>query len=151
MAATHVAGDHWKIGANAGYTHAEFARSANVQTLTGNTPPNVPTLTANAWTSVSEVGGLPLELGAAARFVDDRFGENTNRITFKSYALLDVYVAWTHDKYRLSFRVDNLTDAPFVAWSDVYYLGQTDPSFIYANQVMLGAPRTYSVTLQAQF
>ena len=31
------------------------------------------------------------------------------------------------------------------------YLGQTDPSFIYANQVMLGAPRTYSVMLHLEF
>ena len=37
------------------------------------------------------------------------------------------------------------------AWSDIFYLGQTDPSFIYANQVMLGAPRTYSVMLHLRF
>jgi iron complex outermembrane recepter protein len=151
IAATLAAGDRWRIGANAGYTDAEFSRSANVQLFAGNRPPNVPELTANAWASVSDVGGLPLELGFAARYVDERFGDNANAITFKEYALFDAYAAWTPDRYRVSLRVDNLTDEPYIAWSDIFYLGQTDPSFIYANQVMLGAPRTYSVTFQARF
>jgi iron complex outermembrane recepter protein len=151
VAATVAAGDRWKVGANAGYTDAEFSRSANVQVFAGNRPPNVPEWTANAWTSVADVGGLPLEIGFAARFVDSRFGDNSNLITFKDYRLFDAYAAWTRDRYRLSFRVDNVTDEAYVAWSDIFYLGQTDPTFIYANQVMLGAPRTYSVTFQAQF
>lgn len=151
VAATLTAGERWRIGANAGYTDAEFSRSANVQLFAGNRPPNVPELTANAWASVSDVGGLPLELGIAARYVDSRFGDNANAITFKDYALLDAYAAWAPDRYRVSFRVDNLADESYVAWSDIFYLGQTDPSFIYANQVMLGAPRSYSVTFQARF
>lgn len=151
LATTLEVTSRWKVGANTAYTDAKFARSANVDALTGNRPPNVPRWTANAWTSVSKIAGLPLELGAGARYVGDRYGENTNRILFKSYSLLDAYAAWTHEKYRVSIRMDNITDKAYVAWSDVYYLGQTDPSFIYANQVMLGAPRTFGVTVQAQF
>jgi len=55
------------------------------------------------------------------------------------------------DAVRVTFAVDNLTDSAYASWSDIFYLGQTDPSFIYANQVMLGAPRTYSVMLHMRF
>ncbi len=143
--------DQWRVGVNAGYTDAEFQRSANNVVNAGNTPPNVPERTANAWTSVSNVGGLPLELGGGWRFIDDRFGNNNNSVAFNSYQLLDVYAAWVGDNYRITARVDNLADEDYVSWSDVFYLGQTDPSFIYANQVMMGAPRNYSVTMQWQF
>ncbi len=143
--------DRWRLGVNAGYADAEFQRSANNLVNAGNTPPNVPEWTANAWTSVSNVGGLPLELGGGWRFVGDRYGDNRNRVAFHSYQLLDVYAAWVGDNYRITARVDNLTNEDYVSWSDVFYLGQTDPAFIYANQVMLGAPRNYSITMQWQF
>ncbi len=151
FALTSAVSDRWKVGVNAGLTDAEFKRSANNLVNAGNNPPNVPDLTANAWTSVSEIAGLPLELGGGWRFVDDRFGDNRNQVTLKSYHLFDAYAAWVQGDYRLTFRVDNATDEAYVAWSDVFYLGQTDPSFIYANQVMLGAPRSYSLSLQWQF
>ena len=143
--------DSWRVGVNAGYSDAEFQRSANNVTHAGNTPPNVPEWTGNAWTSVSNVGGLPLELGGGWRYVDERFGNNNNSVSFKSYHLLDVYAAWVGDNYRITARVDNLADEDYVSWADVFYLGQTDPSFIYANQVMMGAPRNNSVTMQWQF
>jgi outer membrane receptor protein involved in Fe transport len=63
----------------------------------------------------------------------------------------DVYLAWTRNRVRATARVDNLTDATYASWSDVFYLGQTDPSFLYANQLMLGAPRTFSLMLQVAF
>jgi hypothetical protein len=47
--------------------------------------------------------------------------------------------------------VDNLTDTTYASWSDVFYLGQTDPSFLYANELMLGPPRTFSLMLQVRF
>ncbi|MFT5083839.1 MAG: iron complex outermembrane receptor protein [Lentisphaeria bacterium] len=141
----------WKLGANAAYTDASFERGTNTIALAGNTPPNVPETTANLWTSYSNIAETPLEIGGGYRFIDDRFGDNNNDVRFKSYQLFDAYLAWVQDNYRVAFRVDNLTDEPYVAWSDVFYLGQTDPSFIYANQVMLGAPRQYSMTLQIKF
>ncbi len=148
FALTSQLSSQWKLGANAAYTDASFERGANTILLAGNTPPNVPETTANLWTSYANVAETPVEIGGGYRFVDDRYGDNNNDILFKSYQLFDAYLAWVKDSYRLTFRVDNLTDEPYVAWSDVFYLGQTDPAFIYANQVMLGAPRQYSVTLQ---
>jgi hypothetical protein len=34
---------------------------------------------------------------------------------------------------------------------DPFYVSQVDPSFLYANQVMLGAPCTFSLQLQVGF
>lgn len=44
-----------------------------------------------------------------------------------------------------------LTDTAYASWSDVFYLGQNDPSFLYSNELMIGAPRTFSVMLQVGF
>ena len=143
--------DRWRIGGNATYVDAEFKRSANFQNLAGNTPPNVPDVTANVWTSFQDISGTPLEVGGSIRHIGDRFANNANTITMKSYTLGDLYVAWNGDRYRVTARVDNVTDEDYMAWSDIFYLGNNDPSFIYANQLMLGAPRSYSLMLQVAF
>ena len=143
--------DRWRIGANASYVDAEFKRSANFEAFAGNAPPNVPDVSASLWTSYRDIAGTPFELGGSIRHIGDRFANNANTITMKSYSLGDFYAAWNGDRYRVTARVDNVTDEDYVAWSDVAYLGNTDPSFIYANQLMLGSPRTYSLMLQLAF
>jgi hypothetical protein len=52
---------------------------------------------------------------------------------------------------RLTFSVENLTDTAYASRSDVFYLGETNPSFIPSNTRMLGPPRTFSAMLQAGF
>ena len=47
-----------------------------------------------------------------------------------SYSLADAYVAWTRNRLRVTARVDNLADTAYASWSDVFYLGQNDPSFL---------------------
>ncbi|MEQ9450978.1 MAG: TonB-dependent receptor [Pseudomonadales bacterium] len=150
VSATWVVSEQLKLGANAAHTEAEFSRSTNFQNFAGNTPPNVPERTANLWTSY-EFAAVPITLGAAFRYVDDRFADNANNVTLKSYSLMDVFATWKHRNITLSARVNNATDEEYVSWSDVFYLGQHDPSFIYANQVLLGAPRTYEVSIAASF
>ena len=140
-----------RIGASVAYTDAEFVPSANFVRFAGNTPPNVPTAAGNLWGSYRNIGGAPLEAGATVRIVGDRQANNANTIVLNGYAHADAYVAMTLDPVRVTFNVDNLTDTAYASWSDIFYLGQTDPSFIYANQVMLGAPRTYSVMLHVEF
>ena len=51
----------------------------------------------------------------------------------------------------MTARVDNVTDEDFVEWSDRFYLGNNDPSFIYANQLLMGAPRSWSLLFQTAF
>lgn len=148
LAATARVADAFRLGANLGVLRSSYRPSANFVTLAGNRPPNVPRATANVWASRSRLAGLPIEVGGSLRLVGGRFADNANRIEMRRYALGDVYAAWTHGRLRATIRVDNITDTVYASWSDVFYLGQTDPSFLYANQLMLGAPRSASVMLQ---
>lgn len=143
--------DQIRLGANIAWTDATFTPSANFVQFAGNTPPNVPEVVTNLWGSVSEVGGAPIELGGEVRLVGERSANNANTITMNRYTLVDAYLALGLGPARLTFFIENLTDTAYASWSDVFYLGQTDPGFIYSNQVMLGAPRTFSLLLQTRF
>ena len=148
--ATWAASEQLDIGLNTAQTNAEFSRSANFQNFAGNTPPNVPERTTNVWTSY-DFSSLPLQIGAALRSVSDRYGDNANDITLKSYSLVDAFASWKHRNLTVSARINNALDEDYVSWSDVFYLGQNDPSFIYANQLLLGTPRTYEISIAASF
>ena len=143
--------DAARLGANLAWTDAVFAPSANFVEFAGNTPPNVPTVLTNLWGSFRNTGGVPVEIGGAVRVVGDRQADNANTIVLDGYALADAWIAWERDRVRVTFAVDNLTDTAYASWSDVFYLGQTDPSFFYANTLMLGVPRTWSLMLQTRF
>lgn len=143
--------EHWRFGANAAYTDAEFKASANFQALAGNTPPNVPEWTANIWGSVRDIAELPFEAGISLHYIDDRFGNNQNSVLMKAYVLADLFAAWNFSHSRLSARIDNVLDEDYVQWSDEFYVHQDNPSFIYANELMLGAPRTYRITYEVNF
>ena len=143
--------DAARLGANLAWTDAVFAPSANFVEFAGNTPPNVPTVLTNLWGSFRNTGGVPVEIGGAVRVVGDRQANNANTIVLDGYALADAWIAWVRDRVRVTFAVDNLTDTAYASWSDVFYLGQTDPSFFYANTLMLGVPRTWSLMLQTRF
>lgn len=151
LAATVQVTSKGRLGANVGVTDAEYRPSANFVRFAGNRPPNVPRVTANGWASYQDFAGLPIEIGGSARLVGDRFGTNANAVTLRRYTVMDAYVAWTRGRLRTTARIDNLTDAAYASWADPFYLSQVDPSFLYANQVMLGAPRTVSVQLQVGF
>jgi iron complex outermembrane receptor protein len=140
-----------RVGVNFGYTDTAFRPSANFQRFAGNRPPNIPTVTANAWVSYQDVGGLPIEVGGSARYVGERFANNANAIAMKGYGIADVYAAWTRNRLRVTARVDNVTDTVYASWADPFYVSQVDPSFLYANQLMLGSPRTFAVMLQVGF
>lgn len=136
------------ISANAAYVDAEFKDSVNFVTLGGITPPNVPDWTANAWINYQPFQSIPLEFGAWYRYIDDRFGTNDNTVILKDYSLLDLSATYNlHDNLDLTVRVRNATDEDYVPWVDVFYLQQTDPTFPFANQVLLGEPRSYEVNL----
>ncbi|WP_448567122.1 TonB-dependent receptor [Thalassotalea ganghwensis] len=143
--------DDWRLSVNAAYTDAEFQRSANFESFAENTPPNVPELTANLFTSVNNIAGLPVEIGASMHFVDDRFGDNANTVTLNSYTLTNLFAVYRGDNYRLTLNVDNVFDQNYVPWSDVFYLHQDSPGFIYANQLLLGAPRSARLMFDYQF
>jgi iron complex outermembrane receptor protein len=143
--------DQARLGANVAWTDATFVPSLNFVQFAGHTPPNVPEVVTNLWGSYENIGGAPLEVGGSVRVVGERQANNANTITLNQYALADAHVAWMFGSARVTFNVENLTDTAYASWSDVFYLGETDPSFIYSNTLMLGRPRTFSVMLQTGF
>lgn len=151
LAGTARLTDRARLGANVAFTDASYRPSANFVQFAGNRPANVPTVTTNAWASYQRPAGLPIEVGGALRHVGNRFVNNANVIEMKPYTVLDAYGAWTRDRMRVTVRVDNLTDAAYVSWTDPFYVQQNAPSFLYAHQVMLGPPRTFAVQLQVGF
>lgn len=142
---------HARIGGNLAYTDSAFRPSPNFQRFVGNRAPNVPTVTGNLWASYQDIGSLPLEIGGSVRYVGERFTNNANVTAMKPYAVTDIYAAWTRNRVRITARADNVTDTVYAAWADPFYVNQIDPSFLYANQLMLGPPRAFSLMLQVGF
>lgn len=135
----------WSLNANASYTDAKYERFIDSNTgldASGNRPTNVPRTVVNAWTSVREVGGLPLELGLGVRRVGVRYGNTANTLRLDAYTLANVYATYelTPD-VSVSLRADNVLGEDYVQWADVYYPGQ----------VILGQPRSYELSLHARF
>jgi iron complex outermembrane receptor protein len=141
--------DGWKIWGNAAYTHARFV---NFDVWTGNTPPNVAPLIVNAGASYRfSRWRWPVEIGGTVRYVGNRYLFPDNLTTLDAYTTADVYAFVDIpgrdlgrpelDNLRVTFRVRNLTDKVYAAWSDS----------TYPDQVLLGAPRTYEVAAAARW
>ena len=85
------------------------------------------------------------------RHVGNRYLEQDNLTTLDAYTTGDVYafvdipghdLPWhALDTLRVTFRVRNVTNAVYAAWSDT----------TYQDQVLLGAPRTYEVAASAKW
>lgn len=99
----------------------------------GNTPPGVPTRTANIsanWRIVD-----PLQVRASARFVGPRWTDNANMLRVPGYEVVDLGLRWTvSDKVALDGRVGNVFDK-------IYSIGSNSA------QWLLGAPRRFDLRL----
>jgi len=135
----------WTVIASGAYVDAEYDEFVDPNfgiDATGNVPANVPRWVGNVWTSVRNVGGLPLEIGGGVKYVGDRSGNSANNLVLESYATGIVYATWElTPELSLTGRVNNLWDETFVQWADIYY-----PS-----QVILGEPRRFEVSALARF
>jgi iron complex outermembrane recepter protein len=132
---------NWTVSANTAYTDSRY--TAFSDPVTGNTysdvePADIPRWTGNLWTSVRGVGGLPLELGGGARYIGTRPGNTSNTLVLENYTLLDLYASYELESgVLLTGRVNNLLDKEYVQWADIYY----------PNQVMLGEPRYFELSI----
>ena len=134
----------WKFWGNFAYVDARYADYDFAGgSYSGNTPPNVPAVVANAGASYRFDTKLPVELGMSARYVGNRFNSDANTVIMDAYTVADAYVFVDIPKYffpavdqtRITFRVRNLFDRQYAIWGDPFY----------PDQILLGAPRTYEL------
>jgi outer membrane receptor protein involved in Fe transport len=129
----------------------DFCLDFDGGSFSGNTPPNVAPIIANAGASYRYVGWWwPVEVGASVRHVGRRYLWDDNAVVMDAYTVADAFIFVdfekprmlpTVEKTRLAFRVRNLTNKVYAAFSD--------PG--YPDQVYLGAPRTYEAALSFKF
>ncbi len=142
----------WKLWGNLAFTQARYENfEFSGGSFTGNTPPNVAPIVANAGASYRYTGWQwPVEIGASVRHVGNRYLWDDNAVIMDAYTVADAFLFVdiekpvllpTVDKTRLTFRVRNLTNKTYAAFSD--------PG--YPDQVYLGAPRTYEVGMSFKF
>ena len=136
---------NWTVSANFAYTDAKYGRYVDPNygiNASGNRPPNVPRWTSNIWTSVSHIGGMPLELGGGLRFVGERQANTANDLQLQSYALVDLYSSYRlRGGLLLTARVNNAFDKAYARWADIFY----------PTEVILGAPRGFEVGIVGRF
>lgn len=134
-----------RLWGNIAYVDARYADyDFSGGSFSGNTPPNVPRIVANAGASWRFFTPWPVEVGITGRHVGDRYNSDANTVTLNAYTVGDVYafvdipkaVFSSVDQARLTFRVRNFTDKRYAIWGDSFY----------PDQILLGAPRTYEIS-----
>ena len=132
---------YWTVSANGAYTdsvYTEFTDPSSGNNYTNVQPANIPRWTANLWTSVRNVGGVPLEIGGGVRYIGSRPGNTANTLILNDYELFNAYASYElKPGVLLTGRVNNLFNKEYAQWADIYY-----PS-----EVMLGQPRYFEVSL----
>ncbi len=151
LAAAFSPSSRFRIGLNASYTDAEFRPSANFIRFAGNQPTNAPELIANLFLHFRDIAGLPVDAGFDLRHVGDRYGDNANTVTLEAYTLAGVFLGYRWGTTQLTARVKNLSGEVYAPWAEPYLLQQNDPSFRYANQILIGSPRSYELSLRTRF
>jgi iron complex outermembrane recepter protein len=131
----------WTVSANAAYTdsvYTSFTDPANGASYTDVQPANIPRWTANLWTSLRNIGGLPLEIGGGVRLIGTRPGNTANTLLLKEYALFNSYVSYElKPGVLITGRGNNLFNKAYAQWADIYY-----PS-----ELILGQPRYWELGL----
>jgi len=149
MAAALRPVDNLKLWGNVAFTQAQYF---DFDFFTGNTPSNVAPVIINAGASWRfDWWRWPVEIGGAVRHVGQRYLYEDDRTAMLPYTTADLFAfvdipgkdLWWQglDKMRVTFRVRNLTNAVYAAWSD--------PG--YPDQVYLGAPRTFELSASARW
>jgi iron complex outermembrane receptor protein len=138
--------DGLKLWGNVALTQARY-KNFDFSGFTGNTPSNVAPQIINAGASYRwDHLRWPVEIGGSVRHVGRRFLFEDDATTMEAYTTADLYAFVDIPgrdfgrpelkNMRTAFRVRNLTNAVYAAFSD--------PG--YQDQIYLGAPRTYEVS-----
>jgi iron complex outermembrane recepter protein len=109
---------------------------------TGKTPADVPNTTANLWVDAHKFGRLPLEIGGGLHFEGSRWGDNANQSKLYNYATFDAYGSYRlGERVKITARGKNIFDKAYAQWGDIYY----------PTEIVLGAPRSYTLSLTGRF
>ncbi len=139
--------DSLKLWGNLALTQARYGNFDSVNgDWTGNTPSNVAPIIVNAGVSYRfNDWHWPLEIGGSVRHVGNRYVFEDDATTMDAYTTADVYAFVDVpgkdfgrpdlSNLRLTFRIRNLTNVVYAAFSD--------PG--YPDQVYLGDRRTYEI------
>lgn len=141
--------ENLKFWGNIALTQATYG---NFDVWTGNTPSNVAPVIVNAGVSYRfDHLRWPVEIGGSVRHVGQRYVYEDDLTVMEPYTTADVYafvdipgrdLRWEGlDKVRVTFRIRNITNTVYAAWSD--------PG--YPDQVYLGAPRTFELSASAKW
>ena len=132
----------WNLWGNIAYTHAYYSDYTFAGgSFSGNAPPNVPRVVANAGVVYRVASDTPVELGASVRHVGDRYHSDANTVKLLAYTVGDAFASIDVRKTKFSLRVRNLTNERYAVWSDAFY----------PDQILLGAPRSYEVSAVMKF
>jgi iron complex outermembrane receptor protein len=136
--------DGLRVWGNLAFVEATYK---NFGSFTGNTPSNVAPQIINVGASYRWASSWhwPVEIGGSVRHVGRRFVFEDDLTTMEPYTTADLYAfvdipgqAFGRPELkntRVTFRIRNITDAIYAAYSD--------PG--YQDQIYLGAPRTYEI------
>lgn len=135
----------WTVSANAAYTDSVYTAFTDPSTGASYTdvqPANIPRWTANLWTSLRNLAGLPLEVGGGVRYIGNRPGNTANTLTLEHYALFNAYASYeVRPGVLVTVRGNNLFNKSYAQWADIYY-----PS-----ELMLGQPRYWELGAYVKF
>ena len=131
----------WTVSANAAYTdsvYTGFTDPSSGASYTDVQPANIPRWTANLWSSLRNIGNLPLEIGGGVRYIGKRPGNTANTLILDDYALVNAYVSYQLKPGMLvTARGNNLFNKAYAQWADIYY----------PTELMLGQPRYWELGL----
>ncbi len=141
--------DNVKIWGNVALTESRYG---DFDVWTGNTPSNVAPIIINAGASYRfNDWRWPVEIGGSVRHVGQRYLFEDDLTAMLPYTTADLFAfvdipgrdLWWQglETMRVTFRVRNITNALYAAWSD--------PG--YPDQVYLGAPRTFELSASAKW
>lgn len=139
---------NWSMIGTYAYDHTEVLKNAESPEQEGNRLPNAPMHSASLY--LTHHLALPTStgkwhVGAGARYVGERAGDDANSFYMDSYTVADAFLRWDLPtqgyKTSLQFNVDNL-------FNKEYYPATTGSSTL---QVEEGALRTARVTASVTF
>ena len=136
----------WRVQGNLTFLSAKFDDFAeisggNVVSRNGNRPFNVPQAMANLWSIYRLPTAMPVDLGAALRYVGDRYNDAANTVRMNAYITADAWVSVPYKTIWFTLRGRNLFDKTYAVWGDNFY----------PDQILIGAPRTVELSMMAQF